>query len=39
MIIVDQAQADAVAKSLEAQNETFYRIGEVTEGDGHVIIK
>lgn len=39
VIIVDQAQADAVAKSLEAQNETFYRIGEVTEGDGHVIIK
>lgn len=39
VIIVDQAQADAVAKSLEAQNETFYRIGEVTEGDGHVIIR
>ncbi|MEE0510711.1 MAG: phosphoribosylformylglycinamidine cyclo-ligase [Peptococcaceae bacterium] len=39
VIIVDKDKADDVAQTLTAQNETFYRIGEVTDGDGHVVIK
>ena len=39
VIIVDQAKADDVAKVLEAQNETFYRIGEIIDGDRHVVLK
>ena len=39
VIIVDKDKADDVAQTLTAQNETFYRIGEITDGDGHVVIK
>lgn len=39
VIIVEKDQADAVAKALDAQNETYYRIGEIVEGDGHVTIR
>ena len=39
VIIADKEQAEAVAAKLTALNETFYRIGEITDGDGHVVIK
>ncbi len=39
VIIVEAAKADEVAKALEGLNETYYRIGEITEGDGHVTLK
>ena len=39
VIIADKDQADTVAETLAAQNETFYQIGVITEGDGHTVIK
>lgn len=39
VIIADKDQADKVAETLAAQNETFYQIGVITEGDGHTVIK
>lgn len=39
VIIVDQAQAESVASALTASGEAFYRVGVITEGDGHVVIK
>ncbi|MDO4281282.1 MAG: phosphoribosylformylglycinamidine cyclo-ligase [Peptococcaceae bacterium] len=39
VIIVDQAKADEVAAVLDEKKETYYRIGVITEGDGHVVIQ
>lgn len=39
VIIAEKDQADAVAAALEAQNEIYYRIGEIVDGDGHVVIR
>ncbi len=39
VIVVEAEKADEVKAALDGMNETYYQIGEITEGDGHVIIK
>lgn len=39
VIIAEKSQTDAVMEALKAENQPFYQIGEVVDGDGHVVLK